>query len=106
MVFFSLVFFLLPFRYLYVPFLTQESSHKSLHIQELIHFNKISFTLQDGIVLYIRDRNSIMARQHYTEMCHAVDDSRKLIILLSNSYLTSNLCLNEANLLAGKRSYY
>ena len=56
--------------------------------------------------LFIHERDSEIGTEKYTELCTAVEDSRKLIILLSNSYLASAACLNEANLLAIKLKLY
>ena len=60
------------------------------------------FSVQERIRCYIHDRDSEIGTEKYTELCQAVEDSRKLVIILSNSYLANPSCLNEANLLAGK----
>ena len=52
--------------------------------------------------LYIVDRDSHVGSPRYTEKCRAIEESRKIIILLSNSYLASPSCLSEADLVAGK----
>ncbi|XP_067939559.1 toll-like receptor 13 [Watersipora subatra] len=50
--------------------------------------------------LYIVDRNSAAGSLKHTEQCRALEASRKIIVLLSNSYLANPSCLSEANLLA------
>ena len=56
------------------------------------------------------DRDSAVGSRKYTEKCRAVEESRKIIILLSNSYLGNPSCLAEADLIAGnystKRFYF
>ena len=52
--------------------------------------------------LYVVDRDATVGSPKYTEKCRAVEGSRKIIILLSNSYLANPSCLAEADLVAGK----
>ena len=49
------------------------------------------------------DRDSAVGSPKYTEKCRAIEESRKIIILLSNSYLANPSCLAEADLVAGKK---
>ena len=51
--------------------------------------------------LYIRDRDAEVGAMRFANICQAIEDSRKIIILLSSSYAASDSCLNEANMLAG-----
>ena len=51
--------------------------------------------------MYVVDRDSLAGSPKYTERCRAVESSRKIIILLSNSYLANPTCLSEADLAAG-----
>ncbi|XP_067943406.1 toll-like receptor 13 [Watersipora subatra] len=51
--------------------------------------------------LYIVDRDSAAGSLKHTEQCRAIEASRKIIVLLSNSYLANPSCLTEANLLVG-----
>ena len=55
-----------------------------------------------NINLFIHEGDSEIGTEKYTGLCQAIQISRKLIILLNNSYLANSACLNEANLLAGK----
>ncbi|XP_067943405.1 toll-like receptor 7 [Watersipora subatra] len=50
--------------------------------------------------LYIVDRDSAAGSLKHTEQCRAIEASRKIIVLLSNSYLANPSCLTEADLLA------
>ena len=52
--------------------------------------------------LYVVDRDSVIGSPRYTEKCRAIEESRKIIILLSNSYLANPSCLAEADLVAGE----
>ena len=51
--------------------------------------------------VYAVDRDSLGGSAKHTERCRAIENSRKIIIVLSNSYLANPTCLSEADLLAG-----
>ena len=51
--------------------------------------------------LFLQDRDAFVGAPHHTDKCEALATSRKVIIVLSNSYMTSSQCKGEADL-AGK----
>ncbi|XP_067937206.1 toll-like receptor 13 [Watersipora subatra] len=54
--------------------------------------------------LYITDRDALPGSNVYTEMIKAMEKSRKIIIVLSNSFLRRPLCKGQADL-AGRESF-
>ncbi|XP_067936562.1 uncharacterized protein [Watersipora subatra] len=57
-----------------------------------------------GLKLYIADRDALPGCNVYTEMIRAMEKSRKIIIVLSNSFLRRPNCKGQADL-AGRESY-
>ena len=51
--------------------------------------------------LFLQDRDAFVGAPHHTDKCEALATSRKVIIVLSNSYMVSSQCKGEADL-AGK----
>ena len=59
---------------------------------------------KEPIKLYIHDRDSLPGTEIFTEMIKAMEKSRKIILVLSNSYLRSSQCRGQADLEG--RSHY
>ena len=59
---------------------------------------------KEPIKLYIHDRDSLPGAEIFTEMIKAMEKSRKIILVLSNSYLRSSQCRGQADL-AGRGHY-
>ncbi|XP_067937424.1 toll-like receptor 2 [Watersipora subatra] len=57
-----------------------------------------------GLQLYIPDRDALPGSNVSTEMIRAMEKSRKIIIVLSNSFLRSPHCKEQADL-AGRESF-
>lgn len=53
--------------------------------------------------MYIKPRDSTTGELEYLARQHAVDKSRKIIIVLSNSYICSAKCLEDAEFLLGQK---
>ena len=63
--------------------------------------NRSGFLTQEPRKLYIHDRDALPGTPVFAEMIKAMDKSRKIILVLSNSYLQSPQCIGQADL-AGK----
>lgn len=53
---------------------------------------------QNECRLFVRDRNAEIGALRYTEISQVLAKSRKVIIVLSNSYLENNQCRGDADL--------
>ena len=54
--------------------------------------------MQESLKLYIHDRDALPGTHVFTEMITAMEKSRKIILVLSNSYLRSPQCKGQADL--------
>lgn len=45
--------------------------------------------------LYVYERDAGVGTEKYTELCETVANSRKIIVILSNSYINNPSCLRE-----------
>ena len=48
--------------------------------------------------MFVHHRDATVGAPHHTEMCEVLASSRKVIIVLSNSYMESSRCRGEADL--------
>ena len=53
---------------------------------------------KEKLNLYIHDRDSNVGAVHHEERVSAMKRSRKIIVVLSNSYVNSSECQGEASL--------
>ena len=53
---------------------------------------------KENLNLYIHDRDSNVGAVHHEERVSAMKRSRKIIVVLSNSYVNSSECQGEASL--------
>jgi len=65
-----------------------------------IHILLFPFHYQK-LKLFIADRDSEPGANTFTELCETLENSRKIIILLTNSYLSNPVCMHQAEFLAG-----
>ena len=59
------------------------------------------YFIQVPIKLYIHDRDALPGTPVFTEIITAMEKSRKIILVLSNSYLMSQQCKGQADLAGG-----
>ena len=51
--------------------------------------------------LFVHGRDAGIGTEKYTELCETIENSRKIIIVMSNNYISNPACLREASMLAG-----
>ncbi|KAF6022126.1 hypothetical protein EB796_019568 [Bugula neritina] len=66
--------------------------------EDVVEINKQN----DKLKLFIADRDSEPGANTFTELCETLENSRKIIILLTKSYLSNPVCVRQAEILAGK----
>lgn len=63
---------------------------------------EFQLSLQDQLQLYSTEMDSVPGSGVYTSLVSALEKSRKIIIVLSNSFLRNEKCLGEVDM-AGER---
>ena len=83
-----------PHSKLSLTFLTEENK---MQIISYLKF-QLFFTFKNNLKLYIYDRDSKIGDQVYSSLISAIESSRNIIIVLSNSFLKSQFCRGQAEI--------